>query len=74
MTTKESFACMEKSLIAIEGLQNFGVCLALTAFLQEGIFIVQHAVTFVFPVLSEWQLPWFSWLLKQAKKDLTQIP
>ena len=53
MTTKESFACMEKSLIAIEGLQNFGVCLALTAFLQEGIFIVQHAVTFVFPVLSE---------------------
>jgi hypothetical protein len=39
-----------------EGLQNLGLCLALRAFEQEGIFIVPHLLwheASVFPVSSE---------------------
>ena len=42
--------------IAGEGLQNLGLCSALKAFEQEGIFIVPHLLwhgTSVFPVSSE---------------------
>jgi hypothetical protein len=42
--------------IASEGLQNLGLCLALRAFEQEGVFIVPHQLwlgTSVFPVSSE---------------------
>jgi hypothetical protein len=42
--------------IAGEGLQNLGLCSALRAFEQGGIFIVPHLLrhgTSVFPVLSE---------------------
>jgi hypothetical protein len=42
--------------IAGEGLQNLGLCSALRAFEQGGIFIVQHLLwhgTSVFPVSSE---------------------
>jgi hypothetical protein len=40
-----------------EGLQNLGLCLALRAFEQEGIFIMPHLLwhgTSDFPVSSEW--------------------
>ena len=40
-----------------EGLQNLGLCSALRAFEQGGIFIVPHLLwhgTSVFPVSSEW--------------------
>ena len=40
-----------------EGLQNLGLCSALRAFEQGGIFIVRHLLwhgASVFPVLSEW--------------------
>jgi hypothetical protein len=42
--------------IASEGLQNLGLCLALTAFEQGGIFTVPHLLwhgASVFPVSSE---------------------
>jgi hypothetical protein len=42
--------------IAHEGLQNFGLCLALRSFEQGGIFIVPHLLwhgTSVFPVSAE---------------------
>jgi hypothetical protein len=42
--------------IASVGLQNFGLCLALRAFEQGGIFIVPHLLwygTSVFPVSSK---------------------
>jgi hypothetical protein len=43
-------------IIAGEGLQNLGLCSALRAFEQAGIFIVPHLLrhgTLVFPVSSE---------------------
>jgi hypothetical protein len=55
--------------IAGEGLQNFGLCSALRAFEQGGIFIVPHLLwhgTSVFPVSSEGPAP-FSRLLRHTR-------
>ena len=53
---QEYFTYMETVTIAGEGLQNLGLCSALRAFEQGGIFIVSHLLwhgASVFPVSSE---------------------
>jgi hypothetical protein len=58
MSRSRIFHLYEGATIGGEGLQNLGLCSALRAFEQEGIFIVQHLLwqgTSVFPVSSERQ-------------------
>jgi hypothetical protein len=52
----KNFSLIWRLIIAGEGLQNLGLCSALRAFEQGGIFIVPHLLwhgTSVFPVSSE---------------------
>jgi hypothetical protein len=53
---QEYFTYMETSPMPVKGCTNLGLCLALRAFEQGGIFIVPHLLwhgTSVFPVLYE---------------------
>jgi hypothetical protein len=53
---QEYFTYMETSPLPVKGWKNLGLCSALRAFEQGGIFIVPHLLwhgTSVFPVSSE---------------------
>jgi hypothetical protein len=59
-----------KPTIAAEGLQNVGLCSALSVFKQGGIFIVPHLLwhgTLIFPVLSKWPM----WLWRDRHYNYT---
>jgi hypothetical protein len=71
MSPSRMFHLYRESDVTItgEGLQNLGLCLALWAFEQGGIFIVPHGVS-VFPVSSEGHHPppSFSPLLRDTRE------
>jgi hypothetical protein len=55
-TAQEFFTYMETSPLPVKGCKKICLCLALRAFEQGGVFIVQHLLwhwTSVFPVSSE---------------------